>query len=136
MAIHFTAIIASGVMVQDKFVNQHSCKQPISALSQRHFCFPSGFTLFTHKADVEKTIFEERIAGSSMDGLSAFRTSGVFPVEKTYALRGGAREPAVIVMDERLPEEWPHYCDINPALTDVLQTHGRYVRCFFTYYHH
>ena len=135
MSIHFTAVVATGIIVPDQYVNERSCSLPIRALSQRSFSYPAGFTLFTHNKDVEKIIYDDRVAGSSVD-LTAFRQSGMFPVEVTYALRGGAREPTVVVMDEKLPEQWPHHRHLTPELSSVLKTYGRYVRCFFTHYHY
>lgn len=145
MGVEFVVFKARGVLVSDELLkdhhqtfseilephNRHRC-EPIVQLSQGGYDFSEAFTLFVYDGDLEEILFNQKIGGTPF----SFMEGGPYPVKKTSCLRGGAKEPFVVILDF-IQEEWKGFRTVeqeDKGLADIMRTGGQHVRCLFSYY--
>ena len=109
-----------------------SYTDPIRCFRQGLYNYNKIHTLFVHHDDLEQELFDSKVGMTPF----SFSPGAPYPVEVTSKLRGGVREPLVVILNEHEGHGWPWLSLIkDEELKNTLREDGMHARCLLSYYY-
>ncbi len=142
MGHRFAVIKTKGILIENIWIDAYEFTyendldsqfyfQSIRQFSQGYYLYKKAFTLFVYSTDLE-IIFDQKIGEVPLNF-----TNGIHSVNKTQNLRGGAKEPFVVILDF-IEESWPGLAFVKTDykdLADIIEKNGQHVHCLLSYYY-
>lgn len=137
MPVVFKVLIAEGILVAEADLHRIDADDHddlVQRFSQGGYEYAAAHSLFVF-GDVEQNIFKKKIGAPSFH----FLGGEPYPVENTECLRGGAREPFVVILHtfKHFPNDpiiIPKLHLLSDKLRQALVEKGKHVRCLFSFY--